>query len=361
MRWFKIAIAVLTLGGLFIGCSKTNLPTTVTEASQGLAFNMDLSSIKDAKFSVTRVTAYITKGSFTDSMNLTISGENAYGTFMGLFVGSYTIVVKAFDGDQLLAAGEGKGVVKPAQTTSVYVSMRYVGNLEIWIGYIPWEGIAAEYMFNGNAIDESGNGFNGTLYGPTLCADRFGKTDKAYNFNGLDNYISLAPTSDMGLTDSSLTISAWFNVSNFDQPFHGDQAIIGNDSYNNSYECLFAIIRTDTSYGGTAIRKPCFGFYNADMYGVSTIESQTWYHIVVSYDKTTKQQSIFVNGQLDSTVTSVENYIGTSDLVIGRAFGGVNVLGSTYFTGSIDDVRIYRRVLTSEEIQALYHENGWDW
>lgn len=367
MRWFKIAAAVLALGGLFVGCSKTNLPTSVIEASQGLDFNMDLSAIKDSKFNVTRVTAYITKGSFSDSMNLTISGENAYGTFMGLFVGTYSIVVKAYDGDQLLATGEGKGVVKPAQTTRVYISMRYVGNLEIWIGYIPWEGMAAEYVFNGNAVDESGNGFNGTLYGPTLCADRFGKADKAYNFNGIDNYISLAPTSEMGLTDSSITISAWFNVSTFDQTFHGDQAIIGNDSVEWTYGCLQVLIRTDTSYGGTHIRNPLFGFYttagtgNADLYGATTIEPQIWMHILVSYDRTTKLQSIYINGQCDTSMTTDGNYTGTSNLMIGRVIGGLNVLGSNYFTGSIDDVRIYRRALTNEEIQALYHENGWDW
>ena len=42
----------------------------------------------------------------------------------------------------------------------------------------------AYYPFNGNANDESGDGHNGTVYGATLCPDRFGIADSAYSFDG---------------------------------------------------------------------------------------------------------------------------------------------------------------------------------
>ena len=51
-------------------------------------------------------------------------------------------------------------------------------------------GLVAYYPFNGNANDESGNGNNGTVFGATLGLDRFGNTNKAYDFNGTaNNYI----------------------------------------------------------------------------------------------------------------------------------------------------------------------------
>ena len=51
------------------------------------------------------------------------------------------------------------------------------------------EGLVAHYPFNGNANDESGNGNNGIVYGATLTVDRFGNTNKAYDFNGSTTYI----------------------------------------------------------------------------------------------------------------------------------------------------------------------------
>ncbi|MBC7408621.1 MAG: hypothetical protein H7339_09555, partial [Arcicella sp.] len=45
-------------------------------------------------------------------------------------------------------------------------------------------GLIACYPFNANANDESGNNNNGTINGATLTTDRFGKANRAYNFNG---------------------------------------------------------------------------------------------------------------------------------------------------------------------------------
>ena len=66
---------------------------------------------------------------------------------------------------------------------------------------IPTEGLVAYYPFNGNANDESGNNNNGTLVnGPTLSTDRFENINKAYSFDGYDDYIQL---SVLGLSLSS--------------------------------------------------------------------------------------------------------------------------------------------------------------
>jgi hypothetical protein len=51
--------------------------------------------------------------------------------------------------------------------------------------------LLAYYPFNGNANDESGNGNNGTTYGPTLTDDRFGNPNSAYLFNGINAFIDL--------------------------------------------------------------------------------------------------------------------------------------------------------------------------
>ncbi|MBP7496458.1 MAG: LamG domain-containing protein [Bacteroidales bacterium] len=70
------------------------------------------------------------------------------------------------------------------------------------------KGLVAMYPFNGNANDESGNGNNGTVKGATLTADRFGNANKAYSFNGTNNYIE-TNSSTYFVLNNKFTISCW--------------------------------------------------------------------------------------------------------------------------------------------------------
>src|SRR6266481_4068540 len=76
--------------------------------------------------------------------------------------------------------------------------------------------LVAYYPFNGNALDESGNGNNGTVVGATLTADRFGNENSAYYFSG-SQYIS-APDSPSLNSTTGLTLAAWVKVSSWSTP-----------------------------------------------------------------------------------------------------------------------------------------------
>ena len=67
------------------------------------------------------------------------------------------------------------------------------------------DGLVAYYPFNGNANDESGNGYDGTIYGAELTEDRFGNPDSAFDFDGIDDKI-VTPVID----GQFKTISLWF-------------------------------------------------------------------------------------------------------------------------------------------------------
>ena len=71
-------------------------------------------------------------------------------------------------------------------------------------------GLVAWYPFDGNASDMSGNGNHGTINGATLSVNRFGVENKAYSFDGVDDYInfgnSLLPTNG-----DDWTASMWVN------------------------------------------------------------------------------------------------------------------------------------------------------
>src|ERR1039458_1147503 len=80
-------------------------------------------------------------------------------------------------------------------------------------------GLVLYLPFNGNANDASGNGNNGTVYGATLTADRFGNPNAAYSFNGTSAYIKTPLTNTIFSGD--FTASVWFNVSNLTHGWPG--------------------------------------------------------------------------------------------------------------------------------------------
>lgn len=75
------------------------------------------------------------------------------------------------------------------------------------------EGLILYYPFDGNANDESGNGENGTIYGPSLTYDRFGNENSAYEFNGTSDYIAITKHYQDGDSIEKCTFVGWYKTS----------------------------------------------------------------------------------------------------------------------------------------------------
>ena len=95
-------------------------------------------------------------------------------------------------------------------------------------------GLIASYPFNGNACDESGNGYNGTVSGATLTTDRFGNANSAYSFDGISSYIQFSAD---GLPTQNRTVSFWFYTTTI--PYGYGVLSYGGLSCNNAF--LFII------------------------------------------------------------------------------------------------------------------------
>ena len=104
--------------------------------------------------------------------------------------------------------------------------------------YVPTNGLVGYWPFNGNTIDESGNGNNGTVNGAILADDRSGNPNSAYQFNGTSNNIEItAQFYNNGWNDYS--VSLWFltnNVSKVYQALFNTVPHIGEAlAFNHSY------------------------------------------------------------------------------------------------------------------------------
>lgn len=207
--------------------------------------------------------------------------------------------------------------------------------------------LAAYYPFTGNANDASGNGNNGTVYGATLTTDRYGNPNRAYLFNGEENYIE-APIPSSVLQDGSFTVSYWMQyewqphriwVMYFDcsgAEYSGFHALINvNDEF-----AADQVHRGDTQMG--------FSYETQNRFNITALQG-SWLHIATVYDAQNKTLKSYLNGGLidEDATYSPHNIHGCINL-IGHG-------GEAYFKGSIDEIRIYNRALSASEILDLYN------
>jgi hypothetical protein len=194
------------------------------------------------------------------------------------------------------------------------------------------EGLVAYYPFNGNAEDMSGNRHDGTVNSATLVAGRSGVANKAYSFDGADDYISINPIS-FGST-GSWSISLWSKASG---PATGR-------TENEKFGYLIGDrLRNNKGIGHVWDKQ--MRFYAPEQIWASSYNYTQWNHHVISFDGSS--MTLFHNGvSKGSRVTTGEFTINS----IGWAHTGLREA----FEGVLDDIRIYSRALSADEVKALY-------
>ena len=211
-------------------------------------------------------------------------------------------------------------------------------------------GLVACYPFNANAKDETGNGNNGTVSGAKLTADRFGKINSAYDFNGTSDFIEISPSK---LQTPEFSYSLWVKPSSIPADgvayfllsvgsSGGDQELSLNKGYTNG---------TDGFTGGGYL---AVGQNSFCQKGTSPIVNQ-WYHLVMTRDK--DFYKVYLDGILMcSSPTSGKNpFYGTG--VVGASIGNRPANGSQFSHCSLDDIHLYNRPLNANEVKALFDGN----
>jgi len=205
----------------------------------------------------------------------------------------------------------------------------------------PTSGLSAYYPFNGNANDESVNNYNGTVTGAVLSPDRFGTNNSAYYFNGINNKIYIG---------NSLIVQDRISVSCWVKSTATSGQIISTGS-RNSYRI-----------GKTEDGVDC-GLYLSDAsdgYGIGTsavVDCSDWTHVVIVYNGS--EVNLYINGQWKSKATGAGSVFCNQTVYLNFGTYQWGSSCSDWYKGYLDDVRLYNRVITPEEVDALYHEGGW--
>jgi hypothetical protein len=207
--------------------------------------------------------------------------------------------------------------------------------------------LLACYPFNGDAQDSKGAN-HGTVNGATLTTDRFGIANSAYNFDGVNNNISIPGSS---LAPAQYTYSAWVNASEL--PAYGIARTIlsvGNDAGDQ-----FIMLLNNSATSGPGWNYGSYIGYEsaATPFALSytSVVSNNWVHFVVV--RTLTDRKIYINGQLSVSYTansSIPPYYSTPILgAIGSRYNGIQP-----FKGKIDDVKIYNGALNDAQVTAIY-------
>ncbi|MBN78710.1 MAG: hypothetical protein CMJ70_01110, partial [Planctomycetaceae bacterium] len=197
----------------------------------------------------------------------------------------------------------------------------------------------AYYPFNGNANDESGNGNNGAVNGATLVADRKGTANKAYSFDGVDDQIHAQSTTGLPAGNSDRTWSVWFKTP-WSQATGKNACILAMGTNGSTNQCLgLGMQQTGVLF---------FGIWGSLWATPDTYNDNQWHHAVFIHSSGTAK--LYVDGVLKITQPLTLN-TNFGDFRIGQtASNNLN----EHFPGSIDDVRIYNRALSTAEVSGLY-------
>jgi len=198
-----------------------------------------------------------------------------------------------------------------------------------------FDGLVGYWKFEDNFEDSSGNENHGTNHG-AIFVD--GKVGRALDFD-TGTYVSIPPSDSLKITDE-ITIEVWVKSEEDADGSKVVRILIKDQSYGFQWDS------TGEEWQSTIILK-----LSGSWVGVSNpvnLVKDTWYHLVGTYDGQTMK--IYVNGELKNS-KNITSSIETNDNYV---FIGSQA-ESYQFKGIIDEVAIYNRALSAEEIQDHYN------
>lgn len=202
---------------------------------------------------------------------------------------------------------------------------------------------------DGHAYDLAGSAHGAAADGATFSA---GKVSQAFDLNGTGGYVRV-PDRPALVTPDGMTVDAWINP----RSFGGAEVIASKwDDPTGQWSWIFKLHNDGTGRLRIEISR---GDHNAlgDLGGTTVLPLNAWSHVAATYDRETGSMRLYVNGKLDSEGTA--SYPGTAisgstaDILIGAVNGQTTPPGE-FFNGLIDEVELFNRALTAEEIASVY-------
>lgn len=196
-------------------------------------------------------------------------------------------------------------------------------------------GLVAYYPFSGNVSDSSGQNNNGTIVGElTFVADRWGNPNSAAYFNGTNAFVRVPASTSIDTLTQSLTLACWF----YTEGYSGKWASLLSKSIGTYAQRQYSIIYD----------KDGLISFGHSLAATHLIPLNEWHHLAITYGDSIVK--CYLDGiLLDSSIIAYEIKKTTYPLAIGADPHIV----MEYHHGMIDEVRVYNRALTAEEVSVI--------
>jgi len=212
--------------------------------------------------------------------------------------------------------------------------------------YVPSNGLVGYWPFNGNANDESGNGNNGTVNGATLTTDRNGNAGKAYSFDGVDDVIIVSDNNELRLNSGDFTIALWYKINSYG--LSNRHFIFKSDGPGSTNKWGFQ--KTAVVNGGPSLSFHTSGALGGYWVNGSVVQDYVWHHAIVV--RNGNLFNIYEDGILLTSVSNIPMQTSTQAMRIG---GSEINGGDAWHHGPLDEIGIWNRALTQQEIADLYN------
>jgi hypothetical protein len=194
------------------------------------------------------------------------------------------------------------------------------------------------WKLDSDTKDSSGSGNDGVVNGEPSWVD--GRIGGALKLDGVDDYVEINDKTDLPIW----TVAVWVNSPTAPKSAAPSGPVHREKNYQISWNHGMNNFR---GAAGISVR----GEWHAASFG--ELQAGTWFHLATTYDgenlKTYKDGNLITNNAAPSGAPDAENVT----LKLGR-----HAISADYFTGTIDDVRIYTYALSKDEITALYNEGN---
>ena len=212
--------------------------------------------------------------------------------------------------------------------------------------FIPSDGLLGLWPLNGSAGDLTGNYVNSSVVGGDFTDDRLGNANSALMLNGTDEYVVI----DGPIEVEDFTIALWFLAEQ-------EQYTVQTEVYPLVYVGMDSGISPDCNGFGTALTSTeivaLFGCVSAP-FGSSTPTPAvygSWIHLALSFSSLEGTVTYFVNGEQFGTRELNNTFLPPSPNIF---FGAVDFTSYSKFHGALDEIGLWNRALSNEEVQQLF-------
>ncbi|MDE0086033.1 MAG: LamG domain-containing protein [Candidatus Poribacteria bacterium] len=208
----------------------------------------------------------------------------------------------------------------------------------------------------GNTVKDIVGGNDGTIVGAPKHVK--GKISEAFEFGGEPDVIDVASPANGSLDfdeDQDFSMMAWIKVDKPPELDGGQSTIVSKGDGGNNARILWKIIGTQVN---VTIANEAGGGPKLVLASAKEVVDGKWHHVLFVSDRSDTTR-IYIDGKLDAEGGETK---GTDITTESPLFIGASVrIGKTtrrYFEGLIDEVGIYNRVLTDNEIERNFNSKG---